>query len=226
MATDPARTGSTGGNKWLTAGIVLTAAAAGVTAFLAPAEKTLGDAAKLIYLHAGMVFVSLILVTCVGVLGLLYLITGKETFFNWAKPTKIVTLIFWSVYLSSSILAMKLTWNTIVWNEPRFALAASILAALLAIFLLSTVFEARRVIASLNIAMGATTWILLSQVDAVMHPTSNPIRNSGSAAIKYDSILIFIFLLTCAILSVILARRLLNKIEGAKQDVLQSPEQH
>jgi hypothetical protein len=200
-----------GGTRWniiLAAAIsVLSAAAIGV-AWLAPAEKQLGDAVKLIYLHAGLVLVSMLLVTVVGIFGLLYLVTGREIFLAWAKPAKLVTLIFWTVYLLQSMLAMYLTWNRVVFNEPRFLMAASILAALAAIYLLSTVFEAPRVIASLNVVMGAGVWILVSQVGAVMHPTSNPISSSSSALIKVDSLLIFLFLLAAAAVSVTLAKRL------------------
>lgn len=195
-------------NIGLSAGIAVCAAAAGITAFFAPAEQQLGDAAKLIYLHAGMVFVSMLLVSAVGLLGLLHLITGKEIFFTWSRPAKIVTLIFWAVYLSSSIVAMKLSWNMIIWNEPRFLLAAAILLVLVAISLLGTIFDAKKIISALNLTMGALVWILVSSVPAVMHPTSSPIRNSGSAAIKLDTLLIFLFLLTAAFTSVILCYNL------------------
>jgi hypothetical protein len=191
----------------LAAGIAGMIVAALVTAYLAPAEAQLGDAVKLIYLHAGMVFVSLILVTCVGILGLLYLITGKRIFFDWAKPTKIVTLVFWFTYLSSSVVAMQLTWGGIIWGEPRFILAVSIFLILLAIYLVSLTFHAPKIIASLNVLMGASTWILLSRVPAVMHPTSNPISSSGSLAIKLDTLLILLFFLAAAGMSVVLAKK-------------------
>lgn len=195
-------------NTGLTAGIAATVAAAAVTAFFAPAEQQLGEAAKLIYLHAGMVFVSMLLVSFVGLLGLLHLLTGKDIFFYWARPAKIVTLIFWVVYLSFSIIAMRLSWNMIIWSEPRFLLAASILLVLAAIFLLGTIFDAKRIISGLNVLMGVLVWALVFSVPAVMHPTSGPIRNSGSMAIKIDSLLIFLFFLGTAILSVILCYNL------------------
>ncbi|MFA5867228.1 MAG: hypothetical protein WC891_04615 [Actinomycetota bacterium] len=194
----------------LAAGIAASVAAALVTAYLAPAEAQLGEAAKLIYLHAGLVFVSLILVTCVGILGLLYLVTDKKTLFDWAKPTKAVTLIFWFIYLSSSLVAMQLTWGGIMWGEPRLLLAASIFLVLTAIFLVSLTFHAPRIIASLNVLMGASVWLLLARVPAVMHPTSNPIRNSSSSFIKLDTLLIFLFFLAAAVLSIVLARSLIK----------------
>jgi hypothetical protein len=207
----------------LAAAIILLAAAAGFTAYIAPAEQQLGDAAKLIYLHAAMVLVSMLLVSAVGILGLLHLLTKNELFFKWSKPAKTVTLIFWFIYLSSSIVAMKLSWNMIIWNEPRFLLAAAIFLVLLAIFMLGTIFEAKKIISALNVTMGALVWILVSSVPAVMHPTSSPIRTSGSSAIKMDTLLIFIFLLAAAIASVILCYNLtegkikkeLNSQEGA-----------
>lgn len=194
----------------LAGGIAAVVIAALITAYLAPAEKQLGDAVKLIYLHAGLVFVSLILVTFVGILGLLYLITGKSVFFDWAIPTKAVTLIFWFVYLSSSLVTMQLTWGGIMWGEPRFILAVSIFMILLAIYLVSMTFHAPKVIASLNVLMGASVWILLSRVPAVMHPTSSPIRSSSSAYIKLDTLLIFVFFLIAAMLAVGLVKALMK----------------
>lgn len=206
-------------NTGLAAGIFLFSAAAGVTAFLAPAEQQLGDAAKLIYLHAGMVFVSMLLVSAVGVLGLLHLLTGKELFFAWSKPAKIVTLIFWTTYLTSSIIAMKLSWNMIIWDEPRFLLACAILLVLFAISLLGTIFDAKKIISALNVTMGALVWVLVSSVPAVMHPTTSPIRNSGSSAIKTDTLLIFVFLLSAAIMSVILCY---NLTKGKDKEIQQT----
>lgn len=193
---------------FLAAGIAAAVIAALITAYLAPAEQQLGDAAKLIYLHAGLVFVSLLLVTVVGLLGVLFLVTGKKAFFDWARPAKTVTLIFWFTYLSSSIVAMRLTWGGIIWNEPRLLLASSLFLILLAIFLISLTLNAPKIIASLNVLMGASVWILVSRVPAVMHPTSNPIRNSSSAFIKLDTLLIFLLFLAAAVLSVILTKAL------------------
>lgn len=208
-------------NAGLAAGIFLLAAAAIVTAYLAPAEQQLGDAAKLIYMHAAMVFVSMLLVTAVGVLGLLHLLTKKEIFFRWSVPTKIVTLIFWFTYISSSIVAMKLSWNMIIWTEPRFLLADAILLVLVAIFLLGTIFDAKKIVSGLNVLMGALVWILVSSVPAVMHPTTSPIRNSSSSAIKTDTLLIFIFLLAAAFVSVILCY---NLTEGKNKEDTESKE--
>ncbi len=195
--------------KTLLAGaIAVTVVAALVTAYVAPAEQQLGEAVKLIYLHAGLVFVSMLLVTAVGLLGALFLLTGKKAFYDWARPTKTVTLIFWFTYLSSSLVAMRLTWGGIMWGEPRLLLAASIFLVLLAIFMVSLTFHAPKVIASLNVLMGGSAWFLLTRVPAVMHPTSNPIRNSSSSFIKLDTLLIFLFFLAAAVLSVILTKAL------------------
>ncbi len=192
----------------LAIGIAVSVGAAVLIALLAPAEKQLGDAVKLIYLHAGLVLVSMLLVTAVGALGLLYLLTGRGIFFAWAKPAKAVTLIFWFVYLTSSVIAMRLTWGGIIWNEPRLMLAASIFLVLIAIYLISMTFNAPRAIASLNLMMGVSVWVLVARVPAVMHPTSNPITSSSSNPIKLDTLFIFLFFMAAAILSIILTKQL------------------
>jgi hypothetical protein len=197
--------------RLLTAGIVVCFAAAIIIALLAPPEAQLGDAAKLIYFHAALVFVSMILVSAVGILGLLHLVTGRRLFFDWSRPAKAVMLFFWTFYLTSSVFAMKWAWGGILWTEPRFLLASSILVTLIAIALLETVFETPRVVSALNVLMGVIVWVLVSRVPAVMHPTTNPISNSGSAPIKYDTLGIFLFLAAAAALSVVLGRLLTQK---------------
>ncbi len=194
-------------------GLCVCVACAVLLAWLAPAERQLGDAAKLIYFHAALVFVSMALVSVVGLLGLLHLATGRRVFFEWSQPAKAVTLIFWFVYITSSVLAMKLAWGGIIWTEPRFLLAASILVTLVAIALLETVFEQPKIISFLNVVMGVVVWILVARVPAVMHPTTNPISNSSSSLIKYDTLGIFISLAAAAIISVLLVRRLTSKGE-------------
>lgn len=85
-------------------------------------------------------------------------------------------------------------------------LALSILFLLTAIFLVSLTVHAPKIIALLNILMGTSVWILVSRVPAVMHPASSPIRNSTSGAIKLDTLVIFLFFLAAAVLSVVLAK--------------------
>jgi len=195
-------------NKILAAGIALAVIAAVIVAALSPPEQQLGDFAKLIYVHAGLVFVSLLLVAAVGALGLLYLVTNRKVFYVWSLAAKPVTLIFWAVYLGISILAMKLTWNEIIWNEPRFLLAASVFLILCSLYLVSLAVHAPKAVAFLNLATAVVVWWLVAKVPAVMHPTSNPIRTSSSGLIKLDSLLIFLFILAAAALSVTLAQRL------------------
>ncbi len=203
-----------GSTVLLAVALCLCVAAAILLAWQSPAEKQLGDAAKLIYFHAALVFVSMALVSVVGLLGLLHLVTRRKAFFAWSQPAKAVMLVYWFVYITSSVLAMKLAWGGIIWTEPRFLLAASILVTLVAIALLETVFEQAKIISSLNVVMGAVVWILVARVPAVMHPTTNPISNSTSSLIKYDTLGIFVFLAAAAIISVLFVRRLTSKGEA------------
>ncbi len=193
--------------------IAATFVAALVVAAFAPAEQTLGNAAKVVYVHAGLIFVSLCLVTLVGILGVLYLITGKDVFFKWAKPTKRVTLIFWGVYLISGIIAMYLAWGGMLWQEPRMLLGFSIFILLIAIYILATTVHAPKLISLFNVVMGASVWILLTQVPAILHPTSNPIKNSSSALIKLSTLAILILFSASAVFSVLLSKDFEKKFQ-------------
>lgn len=188
----------------LAAGIAGSIALAVLVDWLAPAEQTLGSMVKYVYIHNGLVFTSLALVTFVGILGLLYLVTGRRFFFDWARPAKQVALIFWTFYIIQGIVAMKVIWGGIVWNEPRQLLAFSLYFVLIAIYLVSTTVHAPKLISALNVVMGASVWFFISRISAVMHPTSSPIRNSPSVLIRASALAIFVLFLTAAVLSVIL----------------------
>lgn len=193
--------------------IAVTFAAAVVIGLLAPPEQTLGNAAKAVYIHAGLIFVSLCLVTLVGILGVLYLVTGKDVFFNWAKPTKRVTLIFWTIYLISGIVAMYLAWGGMLWQEPRMLLAFAIYILLIAIYILATTVHAPKLVSLFNVIMGASVWILLSQVPAILHPTSNPIANSSSMLIKLSTLAILVLFSASAVFSVLLSKDFEKKFQ-------------
>lgn len=161
-------------------------------------EQTLGSAVRLIYIHAALIFVCLILVTAVGALGLLYLATGKEVFLAWSYPTKLTTISFWLVYLATSFLAMKLTWGGIVWGEPRLLLGSAIFFVLVAVYLLSSVVSAPKLISFFNLLMGGVVWVLILRVPSVMHPSNNPIRSSSSLPMKLSTLAILLLFLAAA----------------------------
>jgi hypothetical protein len=169
-----------------------------VIVWLAPAEQTLGNFVKLIYLHAALVFVSLVMYSGVGLLGLFYLVTSRDMFLKWALPAKQVALIFWFIYIVSSMVTMKLIWGAVVWAEPRFVLAVSAFVVLLGIYLLSIAFETPRLVSLFNVAMAASIWILISRVPRILHPGS-AIRSSPSLAIKVSALAVSLLLLAAAV---------------------------
>jgi len=195
-------------NKRIILGALIAACfvAALTIAVFAPAEQTLGNAAKVVYVHAGLIFVSMCLVTVVGIMGLLYLITGRDIFYKWAKPTKRVTLIFWGIYLISGIAAMWLAWGGMIWQEPRMLLGFSIFILLIAIYILATTVHAPKLVSLFNVIMGASVWLLLSQVPAILHPTTRPINNSSSLWIKLSTLAILVLFAVAAALSVVLSK--------------------
>lgn len=166
--------------------------------WLAPAEQTLGNFVKLIYLHAALVFVSLVMYSGVGLLGLLYLVTNRDVFLRWALPAKQVALIFWFIYIVTSMISMKLIWGAVVWAEPRFVLAVSAFVVLLGIYLLSIAFETPRLVSVFNLSMAAAIWILISRIPRILHPGS-AIRSSPSLAIKLSALTVSLLLLAAAV---------------------------
>ncbi len=205
--------GKPAGNRKIIIGFIVIACfvLSGIVAWLAPSEQTLGQAVKLIYIHASLVFVSLILVSSVGILGLLFLITGKQWFLEWARPAKVTTILFWALYLISSVIAMQWTWGGIVWEEPRMALAFSIFLVLVAIYLVSITVHAPKLISLFNVLMGVSVWVLIANVPEVLHPTSNPITASPSIGIRLSTLSIFMLQAIAAVLSVVFIKQFSKK---------------
>lgn len=169
-----------------------------VVAWFAPTEETLGEAVKLIYLHAGLIYACLALLTGIALLGLVNIVVARGFLREWLWPVKVATLSFWVIYLLTSLIAMQLTWGAIVWAEPRLLLGASLFLVLLAAYVASTVVRSPRLTGLLDLASGAVVWILISRVPTIMHPSGSPIRSSPSWSLKLSVLAITVLLLASA----------------------------
>ncbi|MFN2227126.1 MAG: hypothetical protein ACK2UY_12480, partial [Anaerolineae bacterium] len=160
---------------------------------LAPAEASLGQVVKLIYVHGALVWTGLLTFSLAGLLGLValflrYILPGARqraaTWYRGSRAAGLGALIVWIVYSLSAMLVTGLTWGQwIAWNEPRVRATAMILLAAAAAAVVVRLVGQRDFTALVNVALGIVPWVAVSRVEAIRHPV-NPIGGSGSTSIQ------------------------------------------
>jgi hypothetical protein len=159
-------------------------AALAVLLILSPAEQTLGNVVKLVYLHGAFVRTGLLAFTVEGILGATALVSDRLWAIEWGRAVGHTALIVWVVYVLSSMIVTYVAWGVaIAWGEPRVLVSAQILMAALVFWAVSLFLQHWRVNAALNVLLGALAWILVRSAGVVIHPV-DPIGGSSSVAIK------------------------------------------
>jgi hypothetical protein len=93
-----------------------------------PAEKTLGNIIKIVFLHAALVQTGLLLFACAALLGLWYFFQKKKKILKYCEAVQETTVIVWVLYAFSSMWVTFLAWGKLVaWDEPRVRSSALIL---------------------------------------------------------------------------------------------------
>ena len=170
----------------------------GLLVWISPAEQTLGDVVKLIYLHGALARTGLVTFGAAGLLGLVALVVPRPALTAWCGAAGKAALGIWIVYSLSSILSTYMAWGVLVaWNEPRVVASIQVLAAALLIAGVNYFVDHPRFTAAANLVLGGLVWWLTQRAAIIRHPL-NPIGESDSAAIKgfYVALLLACFLLS------------------------------
>ncbi len=149
----------------------------------APAEKTLGASARVVYLHGVWVWAALASFGFAGVIGLAGLLARKESLHGWSRAWGRTGLFFWITYLPISMWAMQTNWNGLFLAEPRWRLAIVFAIGGLALQI-GLVFLEKPIWASVvNLLYFAILLVALQMTENVMHPPS-PILDSNALRIQ------------------------------------------
>ncbi len=160
-----------------------------ILTWLSPAEATLGQAVKLVYMHAALMWVAFGLLTIGAVLGLLFLVLRRRSFLAWSygSMATAVALLVTTGLLGS--LTAQITWGGINWSEPRLLMLGQLLLVGLAALAVAGFSSSSLLQSGVNILFAIVAWVLLFRTQLVMHPGS-PIFQSDSLAIKIFPLLI------------------------------------
>ncbi|MHB0977480.1 MAG: hypothetical protein ACYC1U_09850 [Candidatus Aquicultorales bacterium] len=173
---------------------------ASVLSAFAPDEVTLGPVIKLVFAHLAVAWSGLALFAAAGIVGAAYLIFRKPALGEWAVGTQRAALIFWIIYIASSILVAWLAWGGVNWTEPRLIIAfrnATIASvAVAAGFLIKNVEG----ISGIGVVLSVAVFELWSTRSDQLHP-GNPIGSSDSIELKVFSYGILAVAFLCAVLT-------------------------
>ena len=158
-------------------------------AWLAPSEATLGDAVKLIYVHAALMWVGFGYLTIGGITGASYVIWRRDAFINWSYGSSFVGV---ALLLATGILgafSAKITWGAVFWAEPRMAMLGRILFAAVIAGLAGRISGSKILGGAADFGLAVLAWVLVIRTERVIHPVS-PIFSSDSTAVKVFPLLI------------------------------------
>lgn len=161
--------------------VIIIAAAALV--WLAPEEKQLGQGIRSVYVHVALIWVGMAGLVVAGLVGIGVLFSDSGKLASWMEAIGWVALGFYAAGVSMSILASKVNWGSVFWQEPRMKVALNMLALALIVEVFISWVPWRRLKGLLSaLLVVILSWTTMS-APLVLHPR-NPIGSSSSSGIK------------------------------------------
>lgn len=190
------RSGSVSEKSWLLFAALLVAAA--VLVWLSPAERSLGDGIKLVYIHVSLIWAAMFVFMGAGALGLFSIFFKNWQLQPWQESAGWVALVWYAVGVAIAMLAAKVNWGAVYWNEPLLLASLRFLAAALVVQVAKFWITSARVRGALNAGLAFfLMWSILG-TPQVMHPES-PIRQSPSTAIQLTFLGMFVLSSSAAV---------------------------
>jgi hypothetical protein len=196
--TSPARCPAAFPNRlWLAgllaAGVLLDA----LLIWAAPAERTLGQVVKLVFLHGALVRSCMLGFLAAGLLALAWLVRRHDALMRWLTAVQRATALVWLLYLFSSMIVTYLAWGELIaWGEPRVRSTIYVTLLLAAAVLVAESAPAPGVRALANLFLAAGALYLIGSTGVIRHPL-NPIGTSPSAAIRLSYVGIVLVTAVC-----------------------------
>jgi hypothetical protein len=192
------------GPKFIVPSLILLAILMVVITLLAPTDRVLGEATRMVYVHGAIIRVILGTFLLSGLSGLVYLFNRKTAWVEWSRVLLETSLVLWIPYLISSTVATLQTWGAIAWFEPRWLVTLQVSVVAPLAYGVSLVVKKPFVTAALNALVAAAIFLLTRSAGLVLHPI-DPIGASGNSGI-IGSYLVLLGL--CALFAVQVARGL------------------
>jgi hypothetical protein len=182
--------------KWLPLSLFITLIVIVLTTATAPPEQTLGENARLVYLHGAWVWTALVVFIIAGITGLVGLLASVEYMHLWSRALGRTALLLWITFLPQSLYLMQVNWSGIFLDEPRFRIPMNLAVAGLLLQVGLSFYPAKYAsLANLLFAL-VLVWAM-GGIETVLHP-EGPIMSSSSTSIQVHFFLLLAFMVALA----------------------------
>ncbi len=152
--------------------------------WFSPAEKTLGQTVKLVYLHGALVRSAVILFLLSLPVNLIALIFMKKSWLRWGKALVWGAVAVWLAHTLFSMVTTYAAWGIfIAWSEPRTRFTFTAAGVSLLLVIAAYLIDSPRFSALVFTALAGVVVWLLPQLGLLRHPL-DPIGTSSSTAIR------------------------------------------
>lgn len=172
--------------------LIVCAAAAAIILLLMPAEKTIGQVIKIVYLHGALSRAGMLGMLAAGVVALASLIRRTPALARWTYSLLLSGWAFWVAHFVVSMPATRLTWGPwIAWGEPRVTMTLQIAAAGLVVLFITWLLKNDRFTAAATFLLAVAIAVLASRTGVLRHPL-DPIGGSPSARLQFIYLLLLL----------------------------------
>lgn len=170
----------------------LCAILAAAVLWVMPAEKTIGNVIKLVYLHGALSRAGMIGFWLAGLTGLAYLATQHQALARWCSGLLLSSWGFWLAHFIVSMPATRFTWGPwIAWGEPRVTMTVQIAAVGLAIIVVTRLLDNARFTAAAASLLAMAVVLLSVRTGVLRHPL-DPIGASPSTLLRLIYLLLLV----------------------------------
>jgi len=185
--------------------LVIVALFAGLLVMLAPAEATIGQGIRIVYVHVALIWSGMAILLIAGLLGLIILISGRAASSSWMQIVAWTGLAFFAAGVITSLAAEVVNWGGIAWREPRTAANLNLLAIVVVTQVVISWLTNPRLKGLLNFVLAlAIVWTTLN-TEVQLHP-ENAVGDATSRAIQIAFYVVTLLCLIAAAMLILYAR--------------------
>ncbi len=152
--------------------------------WLAPAERTLGQIVKLVYLHGALVRTAMALFAIGLPVNLAALVGAQSGWLAWGKAFAWTAVAVWLAHTLFSMVTTYAAWGVfIAWFEPRTRFTFTLAVVGIVIVVAARLVGNARFSALVFVLLAALTLSLAPRLGVIQHPL-DPIGSSPSNAIR------------------------------------------
>ncbi len=164
----------------------------GLLLWLSPADQTLGQTVKLVYLHGALVRTATALFAISLPVNLVGLLGGRSGWLAWGKALARAAVAIWLAHTVFSMVTTYMTWGVfIAWFEPRTRFTFTLAVVGVIIVVVAHVVDNTHFSGLVFALLAGLMLGLAPRLGAIQHPL-NAIGSSPSMAIRtfYAAILV------------------------------------